>query len=211
MDELSDEENDLLAELQSEEDVERVVASVRPLRPWMLHCYCLDIEKMDDLSPLFAALTSLHCDRGTGTLIYWMSDPNQFAGKDSVAEQDLQQFELYKKAEASLLSNSFATRKIKFDPISEMWYDKAYWQAVRRNPHIPNKLKPKIAANDLLPEWSLFRTLETVPGEKCRKSGCVDERVKLSVFCRKHHFEMIFKQPPPNIEDSELHGDNSER
>ena len=83
-----------------------------------------------------------------------------------------------------------------------MGYDMAYWQAVRASKHIPTKLKPKIDVVDLLPQWRLFQTFETIAGVKCRNAGCSEDRVKISVYCRAHHFEMIFKQKPPTPPES---------
>lgn len=200
MDEFSDEESDLLAELLFvERDVQKIIATLKTLRSAMLLSYCEGFEGWQDLSPLLAALDSPQCDRATGLLIYWLSDPTQFAGKVAVPEHEAQNFALYKKAEEKLLANAFPLRKIKFAPLSDMWYPASYWQSVRRNTHIPKKLKPKIPEDGLVSEWIRFKNLPTVPGEKCRNRSCNECRIDNGVFCRTHHFEMIFGQPPPHL------------
>lgn len=46
-------------------------------------------------------------------------------------------------------------------------------------------------------KWFLFKTFETVANEKCRKAECEEDRIRNGVYCRAHHFEMIFGQRPP--------------
>jgi hypothetical protein len=45
--------------------------------------------------------------------------------------------------------------------------------------------------------WFEFKQFETIVGEKCRKPACSKERIHNGVYCRAHHYEMIFGQPPP--------------
>ncbi len=44
--------------------------------------------------------------------------------------------------------------------------------------------------------WFVFKHFETVVGEKCRNPACDEDRIHNGVFCRAHHYEMIFGQPP---------------
>lgn len=46
-------------------------------------------------------------------------------------------------------------------------------------------------------QWFVFKRFETVAGEPCRKPDCGEDRIHNGVFCRAHHYEMIFGQPPP--------------
>lgn len=36
-----------------------------------------------------------------------------------------------------------------------------------------------------------------VESEKCKEDGCANNRIKYSVLCRDHHFEMVKKRPIP--------------
>ncbi len=198
-DELTDEESDYLAQLTTVETrVAHIVESVRQMPAKLLRAFCLYYEGRN-VEPFLAALESEQCDRATATIIYWSSDPLRFAGKQTTAHDEASDFELYKLAEARLLTGNFPRSRFKFDPVSEMGYDTAYWQAVRESEHIPAKLKPKIEVVDLLPQWRLFQTFETIPGVKCRDAVCAEDRIKNTVYCRTHHFEMIFKQKPPTL------------
>ena len=49
--------------------------------------------------------------------------------------------------------------------------------------------------------WFNFKDLDTVRGERCRKSDCNEDRIQFGVFCRAHHYEMIYGQPPPTQQD----------
>jgi hypothetical protein len=46
-------------------------------------------------------------------------------------------------------------------------------------------------------QWSEFKNFETVAGEPCRKPDCGEDRIHNGVYCRAHHYEMTFGQPPP--------------
>lgn len=46
---------------------------------------------------------------------------------------------------------------------------------------------------------SLFTSLgNEVQGEKCRTEGCNEDRIKYSVMCRAHHFEMVTGRQTPS-------------
>ena len=49
-------------------------------------------------------------------------------------------------------------------------------------------------------EDTLFYTSlnDEVESEQCKSEGCVNNRIKYSVLCRDHHFEMVTKRPTPN-------------
>lgn len=39
--------------------------------------------------------------------------------------------------------------------------------------------------------------IDEIQSEKCKKEGCENNRIKYSVLCRNHHFEMVTKRPIP--------------
>jgi hypothetical protein len=39
--------------------------------------------------------------------------------------------------------------------------------------------------------------IDEIESEKCKKDGCQNNRIKYSVLCRDHHFEMLRKRPAP--------------
>jgi hypothetical protein len=44
----------------------------------------------------------------------------------------------------------------------------------------------------------LFASLgDEVEGEKCQHEGCNRDRIRYSVMCRQHHFEMVTGRPVP--------------
>jgi len=45
---------------------------------------------------------------------------------------------------------------------------------------------------------ALLASLEgEVEGEKCQHGGCAHDRIRYSVMCREHHFEMVTGRPVP--------------
>lgn len=63
-------------------------------------------------------------------------------------------------------------------------------------------LKPSDPLSDeereKLEDDQFFASLgDEIEGEKCRQEGCGEDRIRNSVMCRKHHFEMITKRPAP--------------
>lgn len=50
---------------------------------------------------------------------------------------------------------------------------------------------------ELEDDWRSMKQLETVVGEKCRRENCSNDRVRFSVNCLTHHFEVIMGQLPP--------------
>lgn len=57
-------------------------------------------------------------------------------------------------------------------------------------------------ADGLRQQWFVFQQFETVAGEQCRRPACTEERIRNGVFCRAHHYEMIFGQPPPTQQNN---------
>ena len=51
-------------------------------------------------------------------------------------------------------------------------------------------------------QWFLFRQFESVIGEPCRSEQCDEDRIRNSVYCPVHHYEMVFGQSPPDLADS---------
>ena len=49
-------------------------------------------------------------------------------------------------------------------------------------------------------KWLQFKYLTTAPGERCRASNCIADRVLLGVFCPRHHFECLYGRDPENSE-----------
>jgi hypothetical protein len=60
-------------------------------------------------------------------------------------------------------------------------------------------------------QWFVFKHFETVAGEKCRKSECAEDRIHNGVFCRAHHYEMIFGQPPPTQQNNAVNRSTQKR
>jgi hypothetical protein len=75
--------------------------------------------------------------------LYWLAEPDEYAGKQEVEDWAKSHFDVFRKAEARLLSDEFSSRSIAFDPRKELGGINAYWDRVCSNPHIPDELKPK--------------------------------------------------------------------
>jgi hypothetical protein len=44
---------------------------------------------------------------------------------------------------------------------------------------------------------AFIKTLgDEIGPDQCRHEGCLRKKIEFSVFCRRHHFEMIMKRPP---------------
>ena len=46
--------------------------------------------------------------------------------------------------------------------------------------------------------WAALKQTETIDGQSCKTNNCENNRIKLGVFCPRHHFEMLYGSPPPN-------------
>jgi hypothetical protein len=46
--------------------------------------------------------------------------------------------------------------------------------------------------------WVKLKEMDRVEGERCRAEGCDRPRVKVAVFCDRHLYEQIAKQPAPD-------------
>ena len=46
--------------------------------------------------------------------------------------------------------------------------------------------------------WNSIQQYQTIDGQYCKHDNCGNCRIKLGVFCPKHHFEMLYSKPPPN-------------
>lgn len=140
---LTDDERDLVEHLTETEDDEDVVLDAIPtLGPAALHAFCCRFNWDSDLKPLSLALDQPQCDRATALAIYWLSEPDAWAGRASVNDWEQGTFSVFKKAEARLLADDFSERDIEFDIRREMGGVDTYWDGIADNTHIPESLKP---------------------------------------------------------------------
>lgn len=140
---LTDDERDLVEHLTEIEEDENAVLDVIPnLSSAALHSFCCHYNWDSDLAPLSLALDQPQCDRATALAIYWLSEPDAWAGQTSVKDWQQETFDIFKKAENCLLADNFAERNIDFDIRHEMGGIDAYWDSVAENAHIPQILKP---------------------------------------------------------------------
>ncbi len=60
-------------------------------------------------------------------------------------------------------------------------------------------------------QWFAFQHFETVAGEQCRRPACTEDRIRNGVFCRAHHYEMIFGQQPPPQQNNAVNRSGDQR
>ncbi len=46
--------------------------------------------------------------------------------------------------------------------------------------------------------WETLRGMKSEGGPTCKEDGCDQPRVRVSVFCARHHYERIEKKPAPD-------------
>jgi hypothetical protein len=46
--------------------------------------------------------------------------------------------------------------------------------------------------------WETLREMRSEDGPKCRREGCDEPTVRVSVYCARHHYENIEKRSPPD-------------
>ena len=60
---------------------------------------------------------------------------------------------------------------------------------------VPVESEDQIEAREERAFWLALQ--EEAGTEKCRKSDCERPKIRFSIFCRKHHFEMVKGKPAP--------------
>ena len=136
-------EKELVTHLvEQEEDESRVLAAIPKLTSAGLHLFCCSYNWDSDVLPLLRALDLPQCDRATALAIYWLAEPDEYAGRESVSNWARQHFEVFKKAEARLTADDFINREIIFNVRAELGGIDEYWDRIAKNPNIPDALKP---------------------------------------------------------------------
>ena len=213
---LSNDERELVEHLtEVEEDLDVICRAVPKMGVCALHAFCCNYNFDSDLKPLHLALTLSQCDRGTALAIYWLCEPDEWAGRHSVDESEQAAFELFQAAERRLLENDFTNRMIDIDVRETIGGVDSYWMTVAENDSIPAELKPPSgkptgssgvgASTENLVELFLGSTLEAIDVSgrdvSCRFSN--GYRIEIASFlddweedCRDEGIECDIEQHP---------------
>ena len=62
----------------------------------------------------------------------------------------------------------------------------------------PGEPPEELAVPEVDRFWETLRGMRSEGGPECEEEGCHEPRVRVAVFCARHHYERIERKPPPD-------------
>lgn len=108
----------LLPELRARLGLAKPATAITKMDAFQLHRFVQEYDWDDGAKKLFEVIRNPQCDRATALLVYWQSQPEEFAAYPTPADApptERKWVELLREIEAKVAASGFATARVGFD------------------------------------------------------------------------------------------------